>query len=431
VVEQVVRGRRAVLVVLAAAVCLSAASVASYADPLPTSTSDAPSVTTADQAQQSKTAADHHVAAVAHTIAGQSEHLGVLSASASQAEQRFLTQQTVQADAQFAEAMARLRVASARVQYRVAYKALAAAAVSSYESDGAPGSISSSSIGALLVVNDPDAMLSRGTQQQMLAEHQADIVSRMILAKQAVSSTEQTERDALADVTRQTARLAAIRSTADAALAAGQVALTNLQADLVAAKASQKRADALLSTFLGGWSAADPARASALNRQYEAIASQVRNTKPAVRRTHWTAAMGQTAVNRALQFLGTPYAWAGGAVSGPTRGVCASGDAHNDCHLTGFDCSGLALYGWGPYLAMAHSAATQYGSGTIHPAITALLPGDLVFWSSNHAVSGIHHVAIYVGDGNVIQAPQSGDIVRITPLGNVSSGYFGATRPLS
>jgi cell wall-associated NlpC family hydrolase len=40
-------------------------------------------------------------------------------------------------------------------------------------------------------------------------------------------------------------------------------------------------------------------------------------------------------------------------------------------------------------------------------------------------------VAVYVGDGNVVQAPQSGDIVRVTPLGSVDSGYFGATRPLS
>ena len=80
---------------------------------------------------------------------------------------------------------------------------------------------------------------------------------------------------------------------------------------------------------------------------------------------------------------------------------------------------------------MAHFAATQYNSGSVHPAPTELLPGDLVFWSNNGTPAGIHHVAIYVGDGNVIQAPESGDIVRITPLGSVSAGYFGATRPLS
>ncbi len=80
---------------------------------------------------------------------------------------------------------------------------------------------------------------------------------------------------------------------------------------------------------------------------------------------------------------------------------------------------------------MAHFAATQYHSGSVHPAPDALLPGDLVFWSSDGTAAGIHHVAIYVGDGNVIQAPQSGDIVRITPLGDVSSDFFGATRPLT
>jgi len=74
----------------------------------------------------------------------------------------------------------------------------------------------------------------------------------------------------------------------------------------------------------------------------------------------------------------------------------------------------------------------QYAvAGTRHPQLTELLPGDLVFWSDDGRASGIHHVAIYIGDGNVVQAPQSGDIVRVTPLARVDSGYFGATRPMS
>jgi peptidoglycan DL-endopeptidase RipA len=58
------------------------------------------------------------------------------------------------------------------------------------------------------------------------------------------------------------------------------------------------------------------------------------------------------------------------------------------------------------------------------------MPGDLVFWSDG-GEELIHHVAIFIGGGNVIQAPQSGDIVRITPLGQVSPGYYGATRPMT
>jgi cell wall-associated NlpC family hydrolase len=54
-----------------------------------------------------------------------------------------------------------------------------------------------------------------------------------------------------------------------------------------------------------------------------------------------------------------------------------------------------------------------------------------VFWSSNGSAGGIHHVAVYVGNGNVIQAPESGDVIKITPLNAVDWGYFGATRPLT
>ena len=58
------------------------------------------------------------------------------------------------------------------------------------------------------------------------------------------------------------------------------------------------------------------------------------------------------------------------------------------------------------------------------------MPGDLLFWSDG-GQAGIHHVAMYIGNGNVIQAPESGDVIRITPWQQVSSGYYGATRPLT
>ena len=88
------------------------------------------------------------------------------------------------------------------------------------------------------------------------------------------------------------------------------------------------------------------------------------------------------------------------------------------------------MYAWAQY-PFAHYAATQYQQGSVHPNMASLKPGDLVFWSSNGMVSGIHHVAMYIGGGNVIQAPESGDVVKITPLYAVSWGLFGATRPLT
>jgi len=100
--------------------------------------------------------------------------------------------------------------------------------------------------------------------------------------------------------------------------------------------------------------------------------------------------------------------------------------------VIGFDCSGLTLYAWGAYMNLDHYAASQYWqAGSYHPSTSNLMPGDLVFWSSNGSQSGIHHVAIYEGGGMVIQAPQSGEVIQETPLDQVDWGYFGATRPLT
>jgi cell wall-associated NlpC family hydrolase len=125
-----------------------------------------------------------------------------------------------------------------------------------------------------------------------------------------------------------------------------------------------------------------------------------------------------------------PYAWAGGTEYGPTRGVCdSSNGAPNDCYVVGFDCSGLAMYAWGE--GWAHYAATQYTqAGRYHPSAGDLRPGDLIFWSSNGRISGIHHVAIYIGNTQIVEAPYSGGYVQTASLYEYG-GFFGATRPLT
>ncbi len=106
-------------------------------------------------------------------------------------------------------------------------------------------------------------------------------------------------------------------------------------------------------------------------------------------------------------------------------------DGWNDSQVYGFDCSGLSMFAWYPALQMPHYAASQYWmAGSYHPQPGDFMPGDLLFWSDGGA-SAIHHVAIYIGGGNVVQAPNSGDVVKVTPWDQVSYGYFGATRPLS
>jgi peptidoglycan DL-endopeptidase RipA len=383
------------------------------------------------RAQAAKNRADYKVATLAQQIAAEAKSVQQRSAAAALAEQRYVAQLSVDARARAAATTAAARVAQARADLERDEQSLAVSAAAAYESYSGPASTGVSTLGTLLIADDPSAVLATDTEHRMLVAHQVGVVEQVKLAIQTLRTAEQQQVGAEAAVARETARLASLRAEAEAALADAQHTITILTAALSRAKVSQKVADAALSSFLGGWSTADPKRADALNLAYAKLALQNKHRKPAPAAAHWTPAMGRTAVERALLYIGTNYAWAGGNSAGPTAGVCAPGDAHLDCHYVGFDCSGLALYAWAPYLSMAHYAATQYHSGSVHPAPDGLLPGDLVFWSTDGTAAGIHHVAIYVGDGNVIQAPQSGDIVRITPLGAVSSDYFGATRPMT
>ena len=145
-------------------------------------------------------------------------------------------------------------------------------------------------------------------------------------------------------------------------------------------------------------------------------------------------AMGRTAVRRAQSWLGVPYSWAGGNGAGPTAGVCAHNGGDQDCHVIGFDCSGLALYSWWPYEHLPHYAAYQHAiAGRFHPTIGQLVPGDLVFFTG-YIAGGIGHVAVYAGNGMIIQAAQSGTTVMRSRLADVIAGdgpYRGATRPMS
>ena len=173
-------------------------------------------------------------------------------------------------------------------------------------------------------------------------------------------------------------------------------------------------------------------------RQEQRISARLRasHRSPSVapRRTHWTAAMGRTAVQRAASWLGLPYSWAGGNGSAPTRGVCSRNGGDLDCHVIGFDCSGLSLYAWSPYRRLDHYAATQYSqAGKYHPLLAQLVPGDLVFFSA-YIAGGIGHVGIYEGDGWVIEASDSGTVIRRSRLTDMIANdgvYRGASRPMS
>jgi cell wall-associated NlpC family hydrolase len=112
-----------------------------------------------------------------------------------------------------------------------------------------------------------------------------------------------------------------------------------------------------------------------------------------------------TAVAAAESQIGVPYVW-GGESPG-----------------SGFDCSGLTQWAWRQAgVDLPRTAAAQYGA-IAHVPLSDLQPGDLLFWG----FGGISHVGMYVGGGDIINAPESGELVRIQAIWN--SGLVGAGRP--
>ena len=102
-----------------------------------------------------------------------------------------------------------------------------------------------------------------------------------------------------------------------------------------------------------------------------------------------------TAIATAMTYLGVPYVWGGESYGG-------------------VDCSGLTMLAWeSAGVDLPHLSRAQYGYGT-HVSLGDMEAGDLIFWSSDGTQSGIYHVAMYLGDGEMIEAPTFGVPVRVT-----------------
>ncbi|RNE49730.1 DIP1281 family NlpC/P60 protein [Corynebacterium alimapuense] len=122
----------------------------------------------------------------------------------------------------------------------------------------------------------------------------------------------------------------------------------------------------------------------------------------------------EAVIARAQTQIGVPYAWGGGNATGPTLGIRDGGvaDSYGDYQKIGFDCSGLMIYAFaGAGIALPHYTGYQYNHGTkIDPS--QMERGDLIFYGSG----GSNHVAIFLGDGMMLEAPSSGSYVKTSPV---------------
>jgi hypothetical protein len=120
--------------------------------------------------------------------------------------------------------------------------------------------------------------------------------------------------------------------------------------------------------------------------------------------------IGAEAVALAERFLGVPYVWGGATPSG-------------------FDCSGLVMYVYGLLgISLPHYSGYQWYAGPRVP-FDQLRPGDIVFF--HPSANGPQHEGMYIGAGEFIHAPHTGDVVRISSLYDpqYALSYVGAVRP--
>ena len=217
--------------------------------------------------------------------------------------------------------------------------------------------------------------LSAQQDQLQTSEAQADAaLSQVSGARQAAAATEAGEQAALGSADSEVSALVAQEQAAQAATAHAAY-LARVAAEQAAAPAAH----------------APAAGAPAAGATFANV--------PA-------SGAGGAAVAAAESQLGVPYVW-----GGETPGV-------------GFDCSGLTQWSWGRAgVGIPRTAQDQYDAIT-HISLSALEPGDLLFWGDS---GGIYHVAMYVGNGEVIQAPETGETVSYAPIWNTN--LVGAGRP--
>jgi cell wall-associated NlpC family hydrolase len=367
-------------------------------------------------------AAQNQVNARAAALGQQEEKLAAANARLTdlQTQAEVLTEQydkTVVAEQQAAAAYSTAvkRLAGAEQAQKSSRREVAGLAANEYETEGGFDPIAA----MLGDAHGVQAYLNQVGLGQVFASRRTDILARNqagsvvagVFRAQAASSLK-ARKAAMQRAAQLKAQIQAAVAAQGAAVKATQSLTSKLSGDLVHAKAHEQALASARQAALAAEAAAAAERAAAAARAAQASAGPSGGGAP----ISWSGGgaggsePGNIAADWALTQLGRPYQW---GAAGPYT----------------YDCSGLTMVAWAHAgVSMLHYTGYQWVEGA-HVPLDQLARGDLLFYATNNAdPSTIHHVGIYIGGGEMVDAPYTGVDVRIDSI--YAPGVpIGAVRP--
>jgi cell wall-associated NlpC family hydrolase len=284
----------------------------------------------------------------------------------------------------------RLQLKLTRANLKVAQDSLAARLVSAYTSTQ-----DNSTLSVLLGATSLDDLLNRIEAVNSTSRQDASIVQQVTSFKVAIQQHRAELRKAHSEQRTIVAQKAAQKQRIESQLASRRQLLSSIKGEIARIRAAEEAQQRQL---------AATARSRLAGQQFPSAggvgvsASTPEGSIVAPPNVHGGV------VGIAMRYLGVPYVWGGSSPSG-------------------FDCSGLVVYAFAQIgISLPHSTYALWNVGS-PVSRDQLQAGDLVFFS------GLGHMGIYIGGGQFIHAPHTGDVVKISSMsGYYSSNYVGARR---
>jgi cell wall-associated NlpC family hydrolase len=263
------------------------------------------------------------------------------------------------------------------------------------------GDQSNSTLGILLGANSIDQMLSQIETANRVSNQDLRINRQIIEFRGAVKKHRIELKNAEAEAEALVQERADQKASIESQLAERKQLVASIRSEIEQMKAEEARRQAELARQARERAAAAAAAPAPIVSNSSSAAP---STTPSPVAAPASGGGNGALVDIAMRYLGIPYVYAGADPSG-------------------FDCSGFTMYVYAQIgISLPHNAAMQFGMGT-PVSYDQLQPGDLVFFY------GLGHVGMYIGDGNFIHSPHTGDVVKISSLaGHYASVFDGARR---